>query len=69
LRRKRARKLRKLSYRLELLRQVYTKFAESLQKITQSNPGDVNEFVLTLQQKLDKKLKIPPTTETPNAPF
>jgi hypothetical protein len=56
-------------YRLELLNRVYTKFIESLQKITQSNPGDVNDFVRTLQEKLDKKLKVPPTTEMPDAPF
>jgi len=56
-------------YRLELLDRVYTKFVESLQKITQSNPGDVNEFIRALQAKLDQKLKTPPTTEMPDAPF
>jgi hypothetical protein len=56
-------------YRLELIREVYTRFAESLQKITQSNPGDVNKFIETLQQKVTKKLRIPPTTEAPDVPF
>lgn len=35
---------------------VYTKFHESLQKITQSEPGNMSDFVATLQSKVDEKL-------------
>ncbi|MBF0136227.1 MAG: hypothetical protein H7833_04050 [Magnetococcus sp. DMHC-1] len=34
---------------------VYTKFTESLEKITQSTPGNIDDFVDILQEKVDKK--------------
>jgi hypothetical protein len=41
---------------LELKRTVYTAFAESLEKITRSDPGNMEDFVSVLQEKLDEKL-------------
>ncbi|HTV47805.1 MAG TPA: NotI family restriction endonuclease [Phycisphaerae bacterium] len=42
---------------------IYTKFHESLNKITRSDPGDIKEFLGMLQSKVDEKLN-PPDTET-----
>jgi hypothetical protein len=41
---------------LERKRTVYTAFAESLDKITRSDAGNVEDFVSVLQEKLDEKL-------------
>lgn len=41
---------------LERKKVVYTAFAESLDKITRSDPGKMNDFVCLLQEKLDEKL-------------
>jgi hypothetical protein len=41
---------------LERKRVVYTEFAESLEKITRSDAGKMDDFVSTLQEKLDEKL-------------
>lgn len=49
---------------------VYTKFDESLDKITRSDPGNVGQFIAQLQEKVDEKLDgHPPTTEVIHAPF
>lgn len=50
-------------YQLTRHRSVFTKFSESLKKITIPIPGRVSDFVSVLQQKLDEKL-IPPTNKT-----
>ena len=43
---------------------VYTRFDESLAKLTRSDPGNVDRFVAQLQQRVDEKLDgNPPTTE------
>lgn len=36
---------------------VYTKFNESLEKITQSDPGEMKDFLGILQDKVDEKLE------------
>ncbi|HEV2500169.1 MAG TPA: NotI family restriction endonuclease [Terriglobia bacterium] len=44
---------------------VYTAFDASLDQITRSNGGDVNDFIALLQEKLDEKLNdTPPDTQT-----
>ena len=58
-------------YALQRRKAVYTKFTESLEKITRSEPGDIADFVEVLQDKVDDKLdnQNPPDTEVINAPF
>ena len=43
-------------YVLTRCKTVYTKFSESLDKITRSDPGEVQDFISVLQDKLDEKL-------------
>jgi hypothetical protein len=61
----------KNSYALQRWKAVYTKFTESLEKITRSEPGDIADFVEVLQDKVAEKLdnQNPPDTETISAPF
>lgn len=58
-------------YALQRWKAVYTKFTESLEKITRSEPGDISDFVEVLQDKVDEKLDNhnPPDTEVISAPF
>lgn len=57
------------TYKLTRLRTVYTQFDSTLDKITQSEPGDVKDFVAQLQEKLDEKLHIPPDAPLLTDPF
>ncbi|MHB1157131.1 MAG: NotI family restriction endonuclease [Phycisphaerales bacterium] len=61
----------KNTYSLQPWKAIYTKFAESLEKITRSEPGDVADFMEVLQDKVDDKLENqnPPDTEVISAPF
>jgi len=56
-------------YRLRRHKSVYTKFHESLDKITRSEAGDVGGFIEHLQEKVDEKLENsnPPDTITIDA--
>lgn len=45
------------TYRLQKCQSVFTKFDESLAKITVSQPGDVGGFIEQLQVKVDEKLE------------
>ena len=60
--------LDKLNNKYNLIRHktVYTKFAESLRQITTSKPGNVEDFVGQLQEKLNQKLDdvVPPNNVT-----
>jgi len=58
-------------YALQRWKAVYTKFTESLEKITRSEPGNIADFVEVLQDKVDEKLdnQNPPDTEVISAPF
>lgn len=58
-------------YVLQHWKTVYTKFGESLEKITRSEPGDIANFVEVLQDKVDEKLENhnPPDTENISEPF
>jgi len=50
-------------FKLKLVDKVFTKFAPSLLKITQSKPGKLEDFLESLQVKLDEKLDTSPTNE------
>ena len=50
-------------YDLKRWKTVYTHFGESLSRITQSEAGDIKEFVNHLQEKVDEKLENPPDTK------
>lgn len=52
-------------------RTLYTKFEESLNRITRSEPGEVSDFIEILQTKVDEKLdnQNPPDTETIDVHF
>ena len=58
-------------YVLQRWKTVYTKFTESLEKITRSEAGNIADFVDVLQDKVDVKLDnlSPPDTEVISAPF
>ncbi len=53
-------------YRLVRHKTVYTKFTESLRQITTSKPGNIEDFVGVLQEKLNQKLDdtLPPNNLT-----
>ena len=57
--------------KLHLYKSVFTRFDESLEKITRSEPGDIAQFVEHLQEKVDEKLEEDdqPDMETIDAPF
>lgn len=61
----------KNAYALTRWKAIYTKFSESLERITRSEPGNVEDFVEVLQETLDEKLdnETPPDTEVVSAPF
>ena len=56
-------------FELKLVREVFTKFHESLEKITRSEAGNVDDFLSVLQEKVNNKLDNPPDTETIDATF
>jgi len=57
-------------YNLVRDRFVYTKFEDSLMRITRPQAGNIEEFIGQLQEKLDEKLDgHPPDTEICDAPF
>jgi len=58
-------------YALKRVKEVYTKFADSLDRITRSEAGDMQEFVEHLQTKIDEKLDSghAPDTDIIESPF
>ena len=56
-------------FQLTKVDEVFTRFEESLQKITTPIPGDVRKFLGVLQEKLDEKLESAPTTKSIDSPF
>jgi hypothetical protein len=72
-----------LIYDLELMREkdgrerftltkvdeVFTEFQPALISITTSTPGEVNDFIKLLQEKLDEQLEAPPVNKTIEKPF
>ena len=53
------------AYRLHRTRTVYTEFESALITLTKSEPGNINEFIAVLQDKLDEKLE---DNNAPDAP-
>lgn len=51
-------------YHLVHVDTVYTEFQPALQKVIFTNPGNVNDFILVLQGKLDEKLTNRPDTHS-----
>lgn len=56
-------------YRLRKVDVVYTGFEEALLSITTAIPGNVEDFVKLLQEKLDERLETPPNNKTLDKPF
>jgi hypothetical protein len=47
-------------FNLELIKTIYTKFEQALDKITKSDAGNIEEFINILQTKLDERLEHKP---------
>jgi len=62
-------KLNSERLRLEIIDTVYTEFLPALQTITRSMPGNIEDFLKILQNKLDEQIEIPPNNETIEKPF
>jgi len=58
-------------FHLKRFKSIFTRFDESLEKITHSEPGNISDFVEHLQEKVDEKLEEDeqPDMETIDAPF
>lgn len=56
-------------YELFRERTVYTKFEPALNQITKSRPGNIEDFLQQLQEKVDEKLETPPINRTLDNPF
>jgi len=51
-------------YYLTKVSEVFTEFRPALTSITTPYPGDVEDFIQFLQEKLDEQLETPPTNQT-----
>jgi len=56
-------------YRLRKVDTVYTGFQDALLSITTAIPGNIEDFVRLLQEKLDEQLETPPNNKTLDKPF
>lgn len=56
-------------FTLKKIDEIYTEFESSLLSLTTSSPGNVNEFIMLLQEKLDGQLETPPNNKTIEKPF
>ena len=56
-------------YKLTKVDEVFTGFEHALMAITTPTPGDINDFVKRLQEKLDEKMETPPTNKMIERPF
>ena len=56
-------------FTLKKVDQVYTEFEPALLSITTPVPGDVDDFIEILQEKLDEQLETPPTNNVIEKPF
>ena len=62
-------KSNRAQYKLRKVDEVYTQFEPALQSITMPTPGDMSDFVKSLQVRLDKRLATPPINKTLDSPF
>lgn len=56
-------------YRLVKKDTIYTRFESALLSITTPSPGNIQEFINLLQDKLDDQLEAAPVTSTIESPF
>ncbi len=56
-------------YYLTKIDEVFTEFEPALLSITTSSPGNVEDFIKLLQEKLDEQLETPPKNQTIEGPF
>lgn len=56
-------------YKLTKVDEVFTEFEPALLSITTSMPGNMNDFMKLLQERLDEQLETPPTNKTIEKPF
>lgn len=56
-------------FKLTKVNSIYTKFLPALNAITTPRPGNINDFLKVLQDKVDEQLETPPTNQTIENPF
>ncbi len=56
-------------FALQKIDEVFTEFEPALLSITTPSPGNVEDFVKLLQEKLDEQLETPPVNKTIEKPF
>lgn len=56
-------------YSLKKVDEIFTEFEAALFSITTPSPGNVEDFIKLLQEKLDEQLETPPLNETIERPF
>jgi hypothetical protein len=56
-------------FKLTKIDEVFTEFEPALISITTSEPGNINDFVKLLQEKLDEQIEIAPVNKTIERPF
>lgn len=56
-------------YKLTKVDEVFTGFEHALMAITTPTPGDINDFMKRLQEKLDEKMETPPTNKMIERPL
>jgi hypothetical protein len=56
-------------YTLKKVDEVFTEFEPALLSITTPSPGNIEDFVKLLQEKLDDQIETPPITKTIEKPF
>lgn len=49
--------------------EVFTEFEPTLISITTSSPGNIDDFIKLLQEKLDEQLETPPNNKIIEKPF
>ena len=56
-------------FELEKVDTIYTEFLPALTMITKPRPGDINNFMKVLQDKVDEQLETPPNNQLVENPF
>ncbi|MEW6357858.1 MAG: NotI family restriction endonuclease [Planctomycetota bacterium] len=56
-------------FTLTKIDEVFTEFEPALLSITTSSPGNIDNFINLLQEKLDEQLETPPNNKTIERPF
>ncbi len=56
-------------YKLTKTDEVFTEFESALLSITTAVPGELNDFIKLLQERLDEQFETPPTNKTIERPF